>query len=167
MSTHHEKLRVGVILGGMSSEREISLESGRNIYYNLDPSKYEGVPIFLDTEGRLWEITLPLLVQNTTEDIVARLDEATRIPYEALKDRIEDAGAKMLITADGGHRGGKIIELKAAADKHGYTVEREDARLAMYIYLSDTREQAWADVEDAIQRDVHDYFFVINNENLA
>ncbi len=36
---------------------------------------------------------------------------------ESLKDRIEDAGAKMLITADGGHRGGKIIELKQAADK--------------------------------------------------
>jgi len=36
---------------------------------------------------------------------------------EALKDRIDDAGAKMLITADGGHRGGKIIELKRAADK--------------------------------------------------
>ncbi|KPJ95346.1 MAG: 3-hydroxypropionyl-CoA synthetase [Gammaproteobacteria bacterium SG8_11] len=36
---------------------------------------------------------------------------------ESLKDRIEDAGAVMLITADGGHRGGKIVELKAAADK--------------------------------------------------
>lgn len=36
---------------------------------------------------------------------------------ESLKDRIEDAGASVLITADGGHRGGKIIELKAAADK--------------------------------------------------
>lgn len=36
---------------------------------------------------------------------------------ESLKDRIEDAGAKILITADGGRRGGKIIELKAAADK--------------------------------------------------
>lgn len=36
---------------------------------------------------------------------------------EALKDRIDDAGAKMLITADGGHRGGKIVELKEAADK--------------------------------------------------
>jgi acetyl-CoA synthetase len=35
----------------------------------------------------------------------------------ALKDRIEDAGAKILITADGGRRGGHSIELKAAADK--------------------------------------------------
>ena len=36
---------------------------------------------------------------------------------ESLKDRIEDAGARLLITADGGHRGGKVVELKAAADK--------------------------------------------------
>jgi acetyl-CoA synthetase len=35
----------------------------------------------------------------------------------SLKDRIEDAGAKLLITADGGRRGGQIVELKAAADK--------------------------------------------------
>ena len=35
----------------------------------------------------------------------------------SLKDRIEDAEAKLLITADGGHRGGHIVELKAAADK--------------------------------------------------
>jgi acetyl-CoA synthetase len=35
----------------------------------------------------------------------------------SLKDRIEDAGAKVLVTADGGWRGGHIVELKAAADK--------------------------------------------------
>jgi acetyl-CoA synthetase len=35
----------------------------------------------------------------------------------SLRDRIEDAGAKMVITADGGHRGGQIVELKAATDK--------------------------------------------------
>ena len=35
----------------------------------------------------------------------------------SLRDRIEDAGAVMLITADGGWRGGKAVELKEAADK--------------------------------------------------
>ena len=35
----------------------------------------------------------------------------------ALKDRIEDAGAKVVITADGGHRGGHVIALKDATDK--------------------------------------------------
>jgi acetyl-CoA synthetase len=36
---------------------------------------------------------------------------------QSLKDRIEDAGAKLLITADGGHRGGTIVDLKKAADE--------------------------------------------------
>ena len=36
---------------------------------------------------------------------------------ESLRDRIDDASAVMLITADGGNRGGKVVELKAAADK--------------------------------------------------
>jgi acetyl-CoA synthetase len=36
---------------------------------------------------------------------------------EALKDRINDCKAKLVITADGGWRRGKIIELKAAVDK--------------------------------------------------
>jgi len=35
----------------------------------------------------------------------------------SLKDRIEDASATVLITADGGWRAGKVIELKEAADK--------------------------------------------------
>ncbi|MFT4046875.1 MAG: acetate--CoA ligase [Solimonas sp.] len=35
----------------------------------------------------------------------------------SLKDRIEDAGAKVLITADGGHRAGHVVELKKAADE--------------------------------------------------
>lgn len=34
----------------------------------------------------------------------------------SLKDRIEDTQAKLVITADGGHRGGKIIELKTTTD---------------------------------------------------
>ena len=36
---------------------------------------------------------------------------------EALRDRINDAGAKMVVTADGGHRAGRVVELKAAVDK--------------------------------------------------
>jgi acetyl-CoA synthetase len=35
----------------------------------------------------------------------------------AVKDRVEDAGAKMVITADGGWRGGHRLELKGAVDK--------------------------------------------------
>ena len=36
---------------------------------------------------------------------------------ESLRDRIADAAATTLVTADGGHRGGKVVELKSAADR--------------------------------------------------
>src|SRR5699024_5705967 len=35
----------------------------------------------------------------------------------SLRDRIEDAEAKMLVTADGNYRGGKLVPLKDTADK--------------------------------------------------
>ena len=35
----------------------------------------------------------------------------------SLKDRIEDTGARLLITADGGHRAGNIVELKKTSDE--------------------------------------------------
>lgn len=41
-------MKIGVIMGGISSEREISLKSGNSIIENIDKSKYEVVPIVID-----------------------------------------------------------------------------------------------------------------------
>lgn len=41
-------MKVGVIMGGISSEREISLKSGASIIENIDKSKYEVVSIVID-----------------------------------------------------------------------------------------------------------------------
>jgi len=85
-------LRVGIILGGMSSEKEVSLNSGRNVYDNLDRERYEPIPIFMDGEGRLWVIPWQLVSQNTTTDISDHLaGDARRIPYEELRDEIDFA----------------------------------------------------------------------------
>jgi len=87
-----EKLRVGVILGGMSSEREVSLNSGRNVHDHLDREAYDPRAIFMDTRGRLWVIPWQLISQNTTTDVTERLEtEARPISYEGLKDEIDFA----------------------------------------------------------------------------
>jgi D-alanine-D-alanine ligase len=86
------RVRVGIILGGMSSEKEVSLNSGRNVYDNLDRERYEPVPIFMDGEGGLWVIPWQLVSQNTTTDIADHLErEARRISYEGLRDEIDFA----------------------------------------------------------------------------
>ncbi len=36
---------------------------------------------------------------------------------KSLRDRVQDAGARVVITADGGRRAGKLVELKAATDE--------------------------------------------------
>ncbi len=86
------KMRVGIIFGGMSSEKEVSLNSGRNVYDNIDREKYEGIPIFMDDAARLWILPWQLISQNTTTDISEQLEtKARRIPYEELKGEIDFA----------------------------------------------------------------------------
>lgn len=41
-------MKVGIIMGGISSEREISLKSGEAIYKNIDKEKYDVVKIMID-----------------------------------------------------------------------------------------------------------------------
>lgn len=82
--------RVAVVLGGRSSEREISLESGRHIFQTIDRLRWDPSAVYMDAQGRLWAIPLPLVVQNTTADIDARLaHDAERLPWEALPERFD------------------------------------------------------------------------------
>ena len=77
-------------MGGLSSEKEVSLESGRNIFSKIDRRKYDPVPIFMDSRAALWEIPVKLLMRNSTSDIEEDLaEEAKPIPYESLKDRVD------------------------------------------------------------------------------
>ncbi|MBN1829814.1 MAG: D-alanine--D-alanine ligase [Deltaproteobacteria bacterium] len=87
-----EKLRVGIIMGGLSSEKEVSLNSGRNVYDNMDKDRYEPIPLFMDERGRFWILPWQLVSQNTTVDIVENLEKKARhIPYDDLSREIDFA----------------------------------------------------------------------------
>jgi D-alanine-D-alanine ligase len=82
--------RVAVVLGGRSSEREISLESGRHIFQTIDRARWDPTAVYMDARGGLWAIPLPLVVQNTCADIDARLaHDAERLPWELLAERFD------------------------------------------------------------------------------
>ena len=49
------KLRVGVIRGGISTEREVSLKTGNEIVNNLNRDKYEVFDIVIDREKEVFE----------------------------------------------------------------------------------------------------------------
>jgi D-alanine-D-alanine ligase len=47
-----KKVRVGVIYGGRSGEHEVSLASAAAVFQNLDPERYEAIPIRINKNGR-------------------------------------------------------------------------------------------------------------------
>lgn len=72
------KIKVAVILGGYSSERHISVESGRNIYEKLASStKYEPIPVFLtgsNDEHIMYQIPINVLLKDNADDIKEKID---------------------------------------------------------------------------------------------
>jgi len=79
-------LKVAVVMGGISSEKEISLESGRHIYNNLNREKYIVTPVFMDDDAKFWEIAENLVWMNTTKDIKNNLKSGgKRLFFEDLK----------------------------------------------------------------------------------
>src|SRR3990167_3241251 len=80
------KLRVAVLFGGRNNEKEISLESGRNIFYKLSPEKYVAIPIFVDKDLNLFKINQKLLVQNNTAEIEENLDKSMQIKWSELPE---------------------------------------------------------------------------------
>ncbi len=49
------RVRVAVLLGGRSSEHEISIASGRSVLAALDPTRYDPVTVEIGRDGR-WEL---------------------------------------------------------------------------------------------------------------
>lgn len=78
------KLRVVVLLGGYSSERHISIESGRNIYEKLASSgQFMPVPVFLsgtDEYHELHILPINLLLKDNADDIRQKIQHPTYHP---------------------------------------------------------------------------------------
>ncbi len=83
------KLRVGVLFGGASNEREISLESGRNVIYKLSNHNYTVLPLFLTREEKIYSIEHSLLVKSSTQEITEALEESRNIPWSQLPNVVD------------------------------------------------------------------------------
>jgi D-alanine-D-alanine ligase len=68
-----KRKRVGIIMGGYSTERHISLESGRNIYEKLSSStEYLPIPVFLtgnDADWKLYRIPVKMMLKDNADDV--------------------------------------------------------------------------------------------------
>lgn len=100
-----KKIRVGVIMGGYSTERHISMESGRNIFEKLSASEdYIPVPFFLtgsDEHYSLFRIPVKFMLKDNADDVKKLVEnlQATH-PYIAETiDRAKSVTAKFASNA--------------------------------------------------------------------
>lgn len=62
------KLKVGIIFGGRSKEREISFAGGRTVYDNLNKSIFEAIPLFVDSFGNFVLLDWQFVYKGTIRD---------------------------------------------------------------------------------------------------
>ena len=64
-------MKVGVIMGGISSEREISLNSGNSIMENIDKNKYDVVPVVIDEKADIINKVKPIEFTRITNSCIS------------------------------------------------------------------------------------------------
>jgi D-alanine--D-alanine ligase len=64
------KKKIAVLFGGATSERQVSLMSGTNVWLKLRGSNtYEPQPFLLDRDGSVWHVPYHLALNHTVEEI--------------------------------------------------------------------------------------------------
>ncbi len=61
-------IRVGILFGGQSREREVSFAGGRTVYDNLNKQLFEPVPIFIDSLGQFILLDWSFIYKGTIRD---------------------------------------------------------------------------------------------------
>src|SRR5580692_11243137 len=90
MSLSSSRLRVGIIMGGKSIEREVSFNSGRTIYDHINKRLYDPVVIFQRVDGCLFLLPIHFIYRGKITDFEHRLDtEAQKIIWDQLPDLID------------------------------------------------------------------------------
>ncbi|KPM47075.1 D-alanine--D-alanine ligase family protein [Jiulongibacter sediminis] len=82
------KLKIGILFGGPSREREISFKGGRTAFEHIDKSIFEPVLIFVDSHGHFIEIDTEYIYADSIRDVYPskNLNKGYRLYIESLGD---------------------------------------------------------------------------------
>ena len=156
-----DKIKLGVIYGGMSTENEVSVKSAKSVMKNLDSNKYEVFPIYISKEG-IWfldeneqqeienitkylksmDVIFPVLHGLYGEDgTIQGLFELLKIPYVGCKVLASSVGMDKVYT--------KIVFEKAGIKQAKYKYIRKSEK--GYIFINDNLDEKVLKLEDIIE----------------
>ncbi len=84
-------IKVAILFGGSSREREVSFSGGRTVYDNLDKTKFEAIPIFVDSFNNLVELDWQYVYKGSIRDFYPPIDYLPDSPnaYQIYAESIE------------------------------------------------------------------------------
>ncbi len=154
--------KIGVIFGGMSTENEVSIVSGKSVLNNLDKKKYDIYPIYISKEGKWYKYDEMIEITNVLEylkklDILFPVlhglygeDGTIQGMFEMLK--IPYVGCKVLSSAIGMDKAyAKIIFEKAKINqaKYLYIKNYEENQ---YIYVDKELNESRITLKELIKK---------------
>ena len=139
-----QKIKLGVIFGGMSTENEVSIVSAKSVLNNLDKEKYDIFPIYIDKNGNWHNWDLENNKANgEIENIIEKLKEL-EVVFPVLHGLYGEDGTIQglfeLIKIP--YVGCKVLASSVAMDKVYTKMIFEKAKIdqAKYIYIRKTKE---------------------------
>lgn len=153
--------KLGVILGGMSTENEVSKISGQSVLDNLDKNKYEVYPIYIDKDGNWFKYDTEEKIENIIE-YLKKLDvvfpvlhglygedgtiqgmlELAKIPYVGCKVLASSVGMDKVYT--------KIVFEKAGINQAKYIYVRKYENKEKYIYIDDKLDEKELSIDEIV-----------------
>lgn len=163
-----EKIKLGIIFGGMSTENEVSVKSAMSIINNIDVEKYEVFKIYITKNGewidyrrnkrienvmeylKFLDVVFPVLHGLYGEDgTIQGLFELLRLPYVGCKVLASSIGMDKVYT--------KIIFEKAGLlqAKYEYIRKYKDK----YFYVNKNFDEEYLSIEDVVEKLVRNIKF--------
>lgn len=127
-------LKIAVILGGMSSEHDISVISGKSILKNLDKKKYEIFPIYISKNGEWFEYSNLKPIDNIVK-YLSKMDCIFPVLHGLYGEDGTIQGMLEMIKIP--YVGCKVLSSSIAMDKAYTKIVFDKAKLnqAEYIYI--------------------------------
>ncbi len=138
-------IKLGVLYGGKSTEREVSRKSAQSVLDNLDKEKYEIYPIFIDEKGNWFE------EKKEIENIIKYLKELD-IVFPVLHGLFGEDGTIQGLFEIAGIKyvGCKVLASSVGMDK-AYTkiiFEKSKINQAKYLYIKKYKNSDYIYIDD-------------------
>ena len=141
--------KLGIIFGGISTENEISVKSGKAVLSNLNKEKYEIYPIFIDENGKWYEYDNMIEISNIIE-YLKKLDVVFPVLHGLYGEDGTIQGLLEVLKLP--YVGCKVLASSIGMDKSYTKIIFEKAKInqAKYLYIKRYKEDEYIYIDEEL-----------------